>query len=53
MKYKFCSICINVTKFDVTFVTKGVLPPPSPCGYATGKPTNLSQKWTLNNAYKS
>jgi len=27
MKYKFCSIRINVTKYDVTFATKG--------GYAT------------------
>jgi len=23
MKYKFCAIRINVTKYDVTFVTKG------------------------------
>jgi len=23
MKYKFRSICINVTKYDVTFATKG------------------------------
>jgi len=31
MKYKFCSIRINVTKYDVTFTTKGEflpLPPP-------------------------
>jgi len=27
MKYKFCSIRINVTKYDVTFATKGVLTP--------------------------
>jgi len=23
MKYKFCSFCINVTKYDVTFSTMG------------------------------
>jgi len=29
MKYKFCRIRINVTKYDVTFATKwGVLTPP-------------------------
>jgi len=28
MKYKICSIRINVTKYDVTFATK--LPQPSP-----------------------
>jgi len=30
MKYKFCRICINVTKYDVTFAIKegwGVKPP--------------------------
>jgi len=27
MKYKFCSFRINVTKYDVTFATKGVLNP--------------------------
>jgi len=34
---KFCSICINVTKYDVTFATKagGVnLQLPTLCGYA-------------------
>jgi len=39
MKYKFCSICMNATKYDVTFVTKGVLipnPPLGPCGYSIG-----------------
>jgi len=25
MKYKFCSIRINVTKYDVTFAIKGIL----------------------------
>jgi len=38
MKYKFGRICMNITKYDVTFTTKGVLTPnlsPS-CGYATG-----------------
>jgi len=35
MKYKFYSIRINVTKYDVTFSTKRELPPP-PRGYATG-----------------
>jgi len=35
MKYKFCSIRINVTKYDVTFVTKGDPTPPPPCGYDT------------------
>jgi len=28
MKYKFCSIRINVTKYDITFATKEVLPHP-------------------------
>jgi len=23
MKFKFCSFCINVTKYDVTFAAKG------------------------------
>jgi len=36
MKYKFCSIRIDVTKYDVTFATEGVvLIPSSPHGYAT------------------
>jgi len=34
MKYKFCGICINVTKYVVTFATKGVSNPP-PRAYAT------------------
>jgi len=34
MKYKFCSIFINVTKYDVTFSTKFYLPP-LPCGCVT------------------
>jgi len=29
MKYKFCSIRINVTKYDVTFATKRGSKPPS------------------------
>jgi len=28
MKHKFCSIRINVTKYDITFATKGRDPPP-------------------------
>jgi len=28
MKYRFCSIRINVTKYDITFVTKGAILPP-------------------------
>jgi len=35
MKYKFYSIRINVTKYDVTSVTKGGLTPS--CVYATAK----------------
>jgi len=27
MKYKFCSIRVNATKYDVTFATKGVSNP--------------------------
>jgi len=27
MKYRFCSIHINVTQYEVTFATKGVLTP--------------------------
>jgi len=34
MKYKFCYIRINVTKYDVTFDAKGGSIP-SPHGYAT------------------
>jgi len=30
MKYKFCSICINVTKYEVTFATNGELTPYTP-----------------------
>jgi len=40
MKYKFCSIRINVIKYDVTSTTKGEVLTlnlsPHPHGYATG-----------------
>jgi len=36
MKYKFCSIRITVTKYDITFAIKGGGSHPStPRGYAT------------------
>jgi len=37
MKNKFCNIHINVTKYDVSFNTKGggVVTPPTPRGYVT------------------
>jgi len=38
MKYKFCRIRTNVTKYDVTIVTKGGFNP-QPRGYATGSTT--------------
>jgi len=44
MKYEFCSIRVNVTKYDVTFATKEVFqPPPSPRGFATAVNTSLAQ----------
>jgi len=45
MKYKFSSIRISVTKYDVTFATKSFYTPPptsSPCAYVTA-PTKLLQ----------
>jgi len=43
MKYKFCSIRINVTKCDVTFATKGGSNPPLRRSYATASP-NANKK---------
>jgi len=41
MKYKFCSIRINATKYDITFVTKrGLTPLPPSRVYATGVEIN-------------
>jgi len=36
MKYKFCSIRKNVTKYDVTLVTKGGILISLPRGYVIG-----------------
>jgi len=47
MKYKFCIIRINVTKYDVTFSTKGdsnPLPPPPSRGYTVPN-TNVLPNW--------
>jgi len=45
MKNKFCTIRINVTKYDVTFATKeGFYPHPQPCGYVTGRKTLYCKK---------
>jgi len=41
MKYKFYSIRINVTKYDVTFATKGVLPPFRGCSTAWNTCTSV------------
>jgi len=41
MKYKFCSIRINVTKYDIIFATKGSLTS-HPRGYATDWGANPS-----------
>jgi len=48
MKYKFCSIRINVTKYEVAFATGGGGSTPPPRGYATElanwlKPTSLAK----------
>jgi len=40
MKYKFCSIRINVTKYDFTFSTKGKGSKPPSRVYATGVEIN-------------
>jgi len=52
MKYKFCSIRINVTKYDVTFATGGsITPKSSPCyatGWERGKLFNLAWNITTN-----
>jgi len=43
MKYKFCSIHINVTKYDVTFATKGVYPPAPVATALSGR--NNAEVW--------
>jgi len=42
MKYRFCSIRIHVSNYDVTFATRGGILLPSSRGYAT------KQNWDAN-----
>jgi len=43
MRYKFCSIRVNVTKYNVTIATKGASNPPTslPRGYTTAWSSKL------------
>jgi len=36
MKYKICTIRLNVTKYEVTFAQGREFNPTTPCGYAIG-----------------
>jgi len=51
MKYKFCSICINVTKYDVTFAQKAgsnPLPPVATPLLAAANTTQARDGYLIN-----